>query len=167
MDFVNKETRSRMMSAVHSKDTKLETDIRRRLFAMGFRYRLHRRDLPGTPDLVFPKYAAVIFVHGCFWHSHGCERSKLPETRARWWKNKINSNRSRDKISIDKLRKMNLRVMIIWECSVRFPGKDRTEMLQTVAERASLFLQSEKALIQVPRFPHKRADIRAREKKNV
>ena len=71
-DTVDPKTRSRIMSAVRSGNTKLEWDIRRRLFAMGFRYRLHRRDLPGTPDMVFPKYQSVVFVHGCFWHYHGC-----------------------------------------------------------------------------------------------
>ena len=124
MDTVDRETRSRMMSSVRSKNTKLELEIRHRLFRCGLRYRLHVKDLPGNPDIVLPKYSVVIFIHGCFWHLHGCERSKLPETRKEWWKEKLESNKKRDMKDVQELKDLRWRIVIIWECSYRKPGMD-------------------------------------------
>ena len=104
MDTVDKQTRSKMMSAVRAKNTKLETEIRRRLFAQGFRYRLHARDLPCTPDMVLPKYSTVIFVNGCFWHYHGCSRSTIPKSRRNWWRKKLEDNKTRDEKALEELR---------------------------------------------------------------
>ena len=151
-DTVNKETRSRMMSSVRAKNTKLEMEIRRRLFAMGFRYRLHGKDLPGTPDMIFPKYSAVIFVHGCFWHHHGCHLSKLPGTRRSWWKKKLEGNRTRDFDVMAELRMLGWRVLVVWECGFRRPKTDRAEALDRVAERASRFLKSERKFLEIPRL---------------
>lgn len=139
------------MSAVRAKNTKLELAFRRRLFAMGFRFRLHRRGLPGTPDLVFPKHSAIIFIHGCFWHYHGCHLSELPQTRRAWWEEKLESNRRRDKAGCHQLKRMGWRVMSIWECSFRKKGIDRNSALDSLAERASDFLLSDERSLALPR----------------
>ena len=150
-DTVDKETRSRMMSSVRSKNTKLELEVRRRLFALGFRYRVHGKDLPGTPDMVFPKYRAVLFVHGCFWHYHGCHLSALPNTRRSWWKKKLEGNRKRDSEVVSELKYLGWRILVIWECGFRKPKLDRAEALDRIAERAGSFLKSERKLLEIPR----------------
>ena len=155
MDIVDKETRSRMMSAVRDKNTKLELEMRRRLFSRGFRFRLHRKDLPGTPDMIFPRYSAVMFVHGCFWHYHGCHLSQIPQTRREWWKDKLEGNRRRDKKVIRELRQLGWRVLIIWECSFRRPGTPRAAALDKIADRAAKFLKSEKPMLEMPGSPRK------------
>jgi len=142
-----------MMSAVRSRNTKLELAFRRRLFAMGFRFRLHRKGLPGTPDMIFPKYSAIIFVHGCFWHHHGCHLSELPRTRRAWWREKLQGNRLRDRKSSDQLKRMGWRIMTIWECSFRRPGMDREQKLDTLADKANDFLLSNKRFVEIPRRP--------------
>ncbi|OGQ64363.1 MAG: hypothetical protein A3I81_00095 [Deltaproteobacteria bacterium RIFCSPLOWO2_02_FULL_55_12] len=144
-----------MMSAVRSKNTKLELEMRRRLFAMGFRFRLHRHDLPGKPDMVFPKYSAVIFMHGCFWHHHGCHLSQIPKTRRTWWKEKLEGNRCRDRDTIHKLKEIGWRVLVIWECSFRRPGVVRGESLDRIAIRAAEFLKSRQCTLSIPRSPYK------------
>jgi len=141
-DTVDRQTRSKMMSAVRAKNTKFEVEIRRRLFALGFRYRLHARDLPGTPDMVLPKYSTVIFVHGCFWHYHGCSRSTIPDSRRDWWLKKLEDNRNRDTKILTELPKIGWRVVVIWECSVRRPGIDRQKALDRVCLRTGEFLRS-------------------------
>ncbi len=153
-DVVSKQTRSRMMSSVRAKNTKPELEVRRRLFAMGFRYRLHRRALPGTPDMVFPMYTAVIFVHGCFWHSHGCRFSALPQTRRIWWKKKLADNRLRDRRVVARLRELGWRVLIIWECSFRKPRTNRSDALNRVAYRADRFLRSNQSLLEISQLSH-------------
>jgi len=149
MDIVNKETRSRMMSSVRAKDTKLETSIRHRLFAQGFRYRLHVRSLPGTPDMVLPKYTAALFVHGCFWHAHGCVRSAPPKTRAKWWREKLEGNRRRDDRNLDALRQEGWRVVVIWECAARRPGVDSDKALDRICDRVARFLRSNRRTLEV------------------
>ena len=139
------------MSAVRSKDTKLELAFRRRLFAMGFRFRLHRKGLPGTPDMVFPKHSAVIFIHSCFWHYHGCYLSDLPQTRRKWWQEKLESNWQRDRKVYRHLRRMGWRVMTIWECSFRKKGLDRESAFDSLAKRAQDFLVSDRQSLTLPR----------------
>ena len=153
-DTVNKETRSRIMSSVRAKNTKLELEVRRRLFAMGFRYRLHGKDLPGKPDMVFPKYLSVAFVHGCFWHYHGCHLSSIPKTRRAWWKKKLEENAKRDSEVISELRNLGWRVLIIWECEFRRPKINRADTLDSIAARAAEFLKSKQKLLEIPRSPH-------------
>ncbi len=155
-DTVNRETRSRMMSSVRAKDTKLEMEMRRRLFSMGFRYRLHGKDLPGTPDMVLPKYRSVVFMHGCFWHHHGCHLSSMPATRRSWWKKKLEGNAERDSETVSRLRDLGWRILIIWECSFRKPGTNRAEALDTIAARAARFLKSKRRLLVIPRLPRGR-----------
>ena len=119
-DIVSRETRSRMMSGIRGKDTKPELIVRTALFAAGFRFRLHRRDLPGVPDVVLPGKRVAIFVHGCFWHMHaGCKNAKLPSTRPDFWREKLNRNVARDKEDIKVLRDLGWRVLIVWECTTR------------------------------------------------
>ncbi len=118
-DVVDRATRSRMMAGIRGKDTKPEILIRKALFAQGFRYRLHAAELPGKPDLVFPKYNAGIFIHGCFWHGHTCHYFKVPGTHKKFWLTKIQGNRDRDSRQIARLRNLGWRVLIIWECVTR------------------------------------------------
>lgn len=119
-DVVNPATRSRMMSGIQGKNTKPEMTVRRALFAAGFRFRLHRRDLPGAPDIVMASRNIAIFVHGCFWHHHaGCRYAKLPATRTEFWRDKLNRNVERDKHAADGLQLMGWRVLVVWECAIR------------------------------------------------
>lgn len=128
-DVVNAETRSKMMSKIRSKNTSPELSIRKALHARGFRYRIHAKNLPGTPDLVLPKYKAAIFIHGCFWHGHNCRYFKVPQTRKEFWMEKIGKNQERDKRQLALLQSLNWRVLIIWECAVRAMKKQRTPLL--------------------------------------
>lgn len=108
------------MSGIKGKNSQPEMLVRRLLFASGFRFRLHRRDLPGNPDIVMPGRKIAIFVHGCFWHLHrGCRYAKMPATRARFWKAKLEGNVHRDKRAIQKLQEAGWRVLCVWECSTR------------------------------------------------
>lgn len=111
------------MQRVRGRDTKPEMLLRRGLHARGFRYRLHQRNLPGRPDLVFPRYRAVIFVHGCFWHGHDCPLFRWPATRREFWEKKIKDNRARDARAIEALQNAGWRVLIVWECALRGPER--------------------------------------------
>ena len=116
-------TRSRNMAAIRGKDTKPELLIRKALFARGYRYRLHDKRLPGKPDLVFPKYRAVIFVHGCFWHGHGCHLFKWPKTRRDFWRRKISHNRTKDAQVYDHLHAEGWFILTVWECALKGKGR--------------------------------------------
>jgi len=119
-DIVDAATRSRMMSGIRGRDTLPERTLRSALFSRGLRYRLHRRDLPGRPDMVFPRYRAVVFVHGCFWHQHpGCRFSTRPGTNVRFWSEKLAANTARDATHIDQLLALGWRVGVVWECELR------------------------------------------------
>lgn len=111
------------MASIRGKDTKPEMVVRRLLHAMGYRFRLHRRDLPGTPDIVLPGRQAVIFVHGCFWHRHsGCRLAAVPATRRDFWEAKIAANKARDRRAVAQLRRNGWRVAVVWECQTRKPS---------------------------------------------
>lgn len=111
---------SHIMRAIRKKDTKPELIVRRLLHAMGYRFRLHRRDLPGTPDIVLPRYRAVIQVHGCFWHQHaGCRHANLPRSRTSYWWPKLARNVQRDARAEQALHALGWRVLILWECELR------------------------------------------------
>ncbi|QNR63878.1 DNA mismatch endonuclease Vsr [Rhodobacter capsulatus] len=125
-------SRSEMMARVQSKDTKPEMVLRRGLHAAGFRFRLHARDLPGSPDLVFSKYRSAIFVHGCFWHGHeGCANFRIPTTRREFWTEKIFRNRERDLSARESLERSGWRVLVVWECATRSISVDC--LVRTVA----------------------------------
>lgn len=122
MDTLSKAQRSERMSRVRGKDTKPELLVRRLVHGMGYRYRLHRRDLPGTPDLVFPGRRKVIFVHGCFWHRHpdpACKLARLPKSRREFWLPKLEGNRARDIENMARLEDLGWEAMTIWECQLR------------------------------------------------
>jgi len=118
-DIVDAATRSRMMSGIRGKNTRPERHIRSLLHRQGFRFRLHVRDLPGRPDIVLPRYRAVLFVHGCFWHGHHCPFFRLPATRPEFWEAKIARNRENDRCAQDALAAAGWRVGTVWECALR------------------------------------------------
>lgn len=121
------------MSRIRGRDTKPEMIVRRLLHRDGYRYRLHRRDLPGKPDLVFPSRRCIVFVHGCFWHRHDCAAGQVtPRTNAAFWAEKIGGNVTRDAASIKALRADDWRVLVIWECE--------TKNMETLARRLATFL---------------------------
>lgn len=134
-DLVSKKTRSRMMSGIRGKDTKPELLIRSGLHRRGFRYRLHYGELPGKPDLVFPKYRAIILVNGCFWHGHDCDLFKWPGTRPDFWRNKIGSNQIRDQRNMATYLGHGWRTLVIWECALKGARKLDTEKVIDLAAR--------------------------------
>jgi len=111
-------TRSENMAAVHSKNTHPELAVRRIVHAMGYRFTLHKAGLPGTPDLVFPSRRKVIFVHGCFWHQHGCKRSSAPRSNVAFWRRKLGRNRQRDAANLRALRGRGWDCLVIWQCDL-------------------------------------------------
>ncbi|MDF1607802.1 very short patch repair endonuclease [Hoeflea sp. YIM 152468] len=146
VDIVTREVRSRMMSGIRGKNTKPEMVVRKALHAAGFRYRLHDKRLPGNPDLVFPKYRAVVFVHGCFWHGHDCHLFRLPSTRSDFWCRKIAGNVERDRKAVQALENTGWRTGIIWECAV----KGRTRLpIDTVLKNVEKWLSSVSSRLEV------------------
>lgn len=124
---------SRVMRGVRGKDTKPEMIVRKVVHSLGYGFRLHRADLPGTPDLVFPRFSSVIFVHGCFWHDHHCQNGRRrPKANREFWVSKINGNHTRDVRNFRKLRRMGWHVMAIWECQLK--------NIETLKQRISRFL---------------------------
>lgn len=122
------------MAGIRGKDTKPEMVVRRGLHRAGFRFRLHDRRLPGKPDLVLPKYGAVILVHGCFWHGHDCALFKWPKTRVEFWREKIGRNRLRDEDTRARLLEAGWRLLEIWECALKGPERmDPEEVLRRSA----------------------------------
>lgn len=127
MDVHDKQTRSYNMSRIKGRDTKPEDYVRKSLFAHGYRYRKNDKRLPGTPDIVLPKYKTVIFVNGCFWHKHeGCRYFVWPENNADFWREKINKNVQRDRNVIASLEKLGWRVIVIWECELKPKMREQT-----------------------------------------
>lgn len=134
-DKFDKATRSRIMSKIKGKDTKPELIVRKFLHSRGYRYRLHRKDLPGRPDIVLPKYSTVIMVHGCFWHGHSeCGIYKEPKTRTEFWKNKISKTQERDLRNTSLLKSQGWKVLTIYECELKKAVRERTleELLTTL-----------------------------------
>ena len=127
MDKISPQQRSINMSKIKGKNTKPEKFVRSLLHALGYRFRLHRKTLPGTPDIVLPKYKAVIFVNGCFWHGHdGCKRATIPDTNKEFWERKISANKARDQKNIFDLEKLGYRCLVIWQCEL----KDKNLLIQ-------------------------------------
>lgn len=133
-DTVSAETRKRIMTAVKGKNTKPELVVRRLLHTLGFRFRLHVKDLPGHPDIVMPKYRAVVLVHGCFWHGHDCHLYRLPKTRSDWWSAKVDRNRDLDRRTVESLEERKWRVAEVWECAIkgrtRIPHEEIADQLE-------------------------------------
>jgi len=132
MDIIDKKTRSRIMASVGQRDTGPEIRLRRVVHRMGLRYRLHDKRLPGTPDLVFPRFHAVVFVHGCFWHVHaGCKFSMMPSSRKRFWGEKFKANKNRDRRNYSALAAGGWRVLVVWECAIK--GQEDAELDELVS----------------------------------
>jgi len=126
-DIFSKSKRSDIMSKISGKETKPEILVRKYLFSQGFRYRKNVKDLPGKPDIVLPKYKAVVFVNGCFWHGHeNCKKSALPTTNTEFWKEKISSNIIRDKKTYAELSDMGYKVLVIWQCELNAKKREIT-----------------------------------------
>ena len=134
VDIVDAATRSRMMSGIRGRNTKPEILIRSLLHRRGFRFRLDARDLAGRPDIVLPRYRAVIFVHGCFWHGHDCHLFKWPQTRPEFWRDKIGRNRANDAKSQAALLDAGWRVATVWECALRGANRDIDGVLQRLVD---------------------------------
>ena len=146
VDVVSPEVRSRMMSGIRSTNTKPELILRRGLHALGFRFRLHDKRLPGKPDLVFPRWNAVLFAHGCFWHGHDCHLFKWPSTRPEFWQAKISRNQEKDGEVTDALDAACWRHGIVWECAL----KGRTRLpLEQVLERCAVWLSSSDSCLEI------------------
>ncbi|WP_368923829.1 very short patch repair endonuclease [Brevundimonas vancanneytii] len=122
VDRLSQAKRSWLMTQVRPKDTKPELIVRRVAHSLGYRFRLHRRDLPGTPDIVFPRLRAIIFVHGCFWHRHpGCKKATTPKTSVEFWTKKFQRNVERDAAVTDRLSQLGWRSLVVWECETARP----------------------------------------------
>lgn len=133
MDTLSPPERSERMGRIRGRDTKPEMRVRRLVHSMGYRYRLHRKNLPGKPDLVFGPKKKVIFVHGCFWHRHSnprCKLARLPKSRLEFWRTKLEANRERDIANVKKLRALGWKVLIVWECE-----SARNEHLKNILSR--------------------------------
>ncbi len=118
-DNLTRDERSKLMGRVRGKNTKPEMIVRQTAHSLGFRFRLYRKDLPGRPDLVFPRLRKVVFVHGCFWHQHGCRRAALPQTNAAFWAKKLARNVERDTATLAALKEASWVTLVVWECETR------------------------------------------------
>jgi len=144
LDIYPSEKRSEVMATISGENTSPEIMSRKRLFRDGFRYRKCVAGMPGKPDIVLPKYKAIIFVHGCFWHQHkGCSKSKRPETRKEFWNTKLDKNVERDNRNIEQLKAMGWRVAVVWECAI----KKKTSFEKTMASLEKWIRSNELELI--------------------
>lgn len=130
VDVVDRRTRSKIMSKIKGQNTKPELLVRSALHKRGFRYRLHEKKLPGKPDLVFPKYKAIILINGCFWHGHDCHLFKWPSTRQAFWHQKIGQTRQRDAANLIEYQKLGWKTLTIWECALK--GKNKLGINETI-----------------------------------
>lgn len=148
-DIVDKRTRSRMMAGIRGKNTKPELLLRSALHKRGFRYRIHVRDLPGNPDMVFAKYNAIIFVHGCFWHRHeGCRYATTPSSNEDFWKVKFEATIKRDLLIIKQLEEAGWRIAVIWECSLK------ARKISNISDTIASWLKTHKRKLELPSIPH-------------
>lgn len=141
-DVVSTEVRSRMMAGIRSKDTKPELLIRQRLHRLGFRFRLHGKELPGKPDIILRKYNAVIFVHGCFWHGHRCHLFRMPGSRTDFWRQKILRNAQNDDRANRELRDHGWRIATVWECAIK--GRTRLPHNEIISSLSDWLRSSDK-----------------------
>jgi DNA mismatch endonuclease (patch repair protein) len=137
MDVFDAKQRSEIMSRIRSRDTTPELSVRRAAHAMGLRFRLHRRDLPGNPDLVFPRHKVALFVHGCYWHQHaGCRRSSSPKSRQEYWIPKLAANVARDERSVIALAALGWRAVVVWECEAPDSIVVRERLLSLLSQKS-------------------------------
>lgn len=135
MDKLTSEKRSALMARIRSKDTRPEVVVRSILHHLGYRFRLHRKDLPGKPDIVLPKHRKVVLVHGCFWHGHNCRLASKPKSNVAYWRNKLKANHTRDEKNLRALDALGWKVLVIWECEVR--------RMDGLAEKLDLFIKDD------------------------
>lgn len=133
-DVMDREQRRRLMASIKQRDTAPERVVRQGLHRLGLRFRVNVDGLPGRPDLVFPKYATVVFVHGCFWHGHRCRAGRAPSTNLGYWTEKLQANRARDRRQSRQLRRLGWHVLTVWECRLK-PPADATRTLAKLARR--------------------------------
>ena len=148
MDVLTAEQRRQCMARIKGRNTKPEVLLRKALWKRGLRYRLHDRSLPGTPDLVLPRFRAVVFVHGCFWHWHECALFVVPATNTEFWMGKIGGNRERDRRAETALRSAGWRVCTVWECALRGPERADVDI---VADRVAGWLRSRRETLSLPK----------------
>ena len=150
-DIVTPEKRSRLMAGIRGKDTAVELAVRRQLHALGLRFRLHGRDLPGRPDIVLPRFRVAVFVHGCFWHRHhGCRYAATPRTRADFWQRKFDANVRRDAAAVQGLIQAGWRVAILWECSILAGGLDSEDLARFRGWLEDVSVSSRPAVFEIP-----------------
>jgi DNA mismatch endonuclease (patch repair protein) len=142
VDTLTPEERSARMARIGAKNTVPELAVRRIAHALGYRFRLHRKDLPGRPDLVFPRHTKVVFVHGCFWHGHDCGKGRLPKSNVAFWESKISRNRERDARVVTDLEQGGWSVLIVWQCQTKDP-----KTIQTALTRFLLHSGGKKAIV--------------------
>jgi len=145
-DVHSSDIRSKNMAAIKSRDTSPELIVRKTLHVAGYRYRLHARNLPGSPDLVFLKYRAVLFINGCFWHKHECHLFRLPKTRTEFWNSKLSGTAAKDNVNLGLLRDLSWRTGTIWECSLR--GKTRLTLV-AITDIMSEWLKSDRQSLEI------------------
>lgn len=136
-DHVDSQKRSEIMRAVQTKNGRYELLVRSALHRMGYRFRIHGRDLPGTPDIVLPKWKTVVFVHGCYWHRHGCSKTTTPKTNEKFWLRKFEVNVSRDHFTSDQLRRMGWNVVVVWQCELGSLEKAKAVLRRLLPSRDS------------------------------
>lgn len=141
-DKFTKQKRSLIMASIKSKNNLTELAIRKKLFAEGLRYRLHNKKLPGSPDLTFKKYNAVIFINGCFWHQHNCPAANLPKSNQIFWTQKLQNNALRDKINLAKLNKLGWRIKILWSCELKKKSNCIKEIVDWIKDDKYFFDES-------------------------
>lgn len=141
MDTRSPDQRRRIMQSVNNKNTAPEMQVRRILHAMGLRFRIHRKDLPGSPDIVLPRYRTAIFVHGCFWHAHGCAKGQPPKSRLDYWLPKLAKNVERDRTKKEQLEALDWRVLVVWQCEIK--------KSDALAERVQAFVDESKSAIDI------------------
>lgn len=146
-DVLTPEQRRLVMSRIRGKDTRPEMLMRRGLHRRGLRYKLHGKGMLGKPDMVFPKYHAVVFVHGCFWHGHGCSLFKWPKTRAAFWKGKIDRSVERDREATATLNANGWRVLVVWECALK--GKQRRDLPDVLSDAEAFVRDSGKSFDEI------------------
>jgi DNA mismatch endonuclease (patch repair protein) len=140
-DVFSKAKRSEVMSRIRGRDTGPERTVRSMLHRLGYRFRLHRAELPGHPDIILPRYRAIVFVHGCFWHRHnGCRFAYTPKSRASFWLKKLEGNVSRDKMTKRNLAKLGWKVITVWECDIHKPNKLAQRLDRLLASRSRITL---------------------------
>ena len=146
-DIFTAEQRRKCMSSIRRENTEPELLLRSALHKSGLRYRLHYKSLPGSPDIVFPKFHVVLFVHGCYWHSHGCYKSSTPKSQRDFWINKFKANQERDQRNIKSIQEQGWRVIIVWECAL----KGKTSLpISTVVETIKTWLHSDSVFNEIP-----------------